>query len=67
LDHLRYRFEDELMQRIKEMLRLEEVRYAIEGGVVQEDGAEHALFELQIVWRLPGGHSGYGGERVDAL
>ena len=40
---------DLLMDRLEEMLRLEEVRNPVEGLVVDEDRAEQRLFRLDIV------------------
>ncbi len=43
--------EDPLMDRLEEMLGFKEVRDAIERVVVDQDGAEQALFRLDIVRR----------------
>jgi len=47
------RLEDGLMDRLVEVLRLEKVRNAIKCVVVDENGAEQALFRFDIVRRAP--------------
>ena len=47
--------EDAAMDRLEEMLRLQEVRHAVEGVVVDEDRAEQRLLGLDIVRGLPEG------------
>ena len=53
VDQLGGRLVDLLMQRIVEMLRLEERRDAVVRLVVDEDGAEQRLLGLDVVGRLP--------------
>lgn len=43
---------DLAVQRLVEMAGLEEVRDAVEGVVVDEDGAEQRLLGLDVVWRF---------------
>ena len=51
------RFINLLMQRIVEVLRLEESRNAVVRLVVDEDGAEERLFGLEIVGSCPEGQA----------
>ena len=46
-------FEDGLMDRFEEVLRLEKVRNPVERVVVDQDRAQKALFRLDIVRRAP--------------
>ena len=48
-DQVAREFEDLLMDRLEEMLRLEKVRNAVEGLVVDQDSAQQRLFRLDIV------------------
>ena len=56
--------EDLLVQRLEEMLRLEEIRDAVEGVVVDQDRAEQRLLRLDIVRRAPIGRSCRRRERA---
>ena len=57
---------DGLVQRLEEMLRLEEIRDAIERVVVDQDRTQEALFRFDVVRRTPVGRGrGIGRELVD--
>jgi hypothetical protein len=49
--------EDLAVQRFVEMARLQEVGDAVEGVVVDEDGAQQRLFRLNVVRRISTGHA----------
>ena len=52
---------DGLMDRLEEMLRLQEIRHPIERVIVDENRAQHALLRLDIVRCAPIGRSSRGG------
>src|SRR5207344_1281360 len=57
---------DAPMQRIVEMLRLEEARHPVAGLVVDQDGAEKCLFRLKIMgWSAEGRRLGNRGNRAN--
>src|SRR5204862_3107139 len=64
-DQFRQGLIDLLMQRVEEVMRLEEARDAVVGVVVDENGAEQGLLGLQVVGRCAEGQgvrrSGAGG------
>ena len=57
--------EDGLMQRLEEVLRLQEVGDPVEGVVVDQDRAEQALFRLDIVRRAPKDRSSRVGGKLE--
>ena len=65
-DELAGDLEDAPVHRLEEMLRLEEIGDAVEGLVVDQDGAEQRLFGLDVLRRgaigLPGVGDRAGGK-----
>ena len=52
------------MRGVVEVLGLEDARDVVVGAIVQQDRAEHALFRLDVVGRLPGRRRAVEGHEV---
>ena len=57
--------EDGLVDRLEEVFRLQKIRYPVKGVVVDQDGAQQALFGLDIVRCAPIGRSSRIGRELE--